>query len=1217
MSMYFFALLSFFGTVIVIPVNYTAGLDNTNLEDRNLTAERQALMSISIENVPNNSPFLKAHIFFVWWFSILVFFFVRRFYSGWIRVRMAYARKMLKLYRKRIEMRSVILTGIPRDMQNERVLRDYFEKMNVGDVEAVVMSRMWVRLRAALARRAHYLLEIEKLVAKTVGNPPKKLDLSSGKYKRNGKVHDLEDGLGQDKEPKTSMDNPQPDSPLLRSATKSPPPLLDESLTLRRPETLPKERTTTTTTLEKTSGTVNDGFFSPAPFSAFATAPRIDIALPTPSDQTQPESQSQSLPQQTSSTDDKPTQLPPTNITTEINPISPALTDASSPFSFNADSDVTSHDLAYPTVPRSLISDKTAPHNDDDDDIDHQIDLILNGHERPYHRSGFMGIMGPKVDTLKELFRKYRSWDKKVEELRLKPFASGPSAVAFVTFKDPRAAAFASQSVLSAQAYTLLTQMAPEPRDIFWANISSPVAHPYIKLFRSVLVRVGLFFLVILWSVPIIAFAGLNSLDKLTALIPELKGFLEGLTEVQQGIIIGILPTVLTGIWMSLLPVVLQFITHIEGLEAISWIEMSVMAKYFFYQALNVLIVFAITDSLTTAAGLESNLQKLLSSPLDLITELGKNLSSSGPFFINYITLQGFLLRPLELLQIGPLLLRLFWRLTPFCASPRDYSDSCSPEMISMNYGWLYPFPILVWCIGLVYSNMHPLILPFATMYFAISYFVYKYLICYVHTPRYETGGQYAVKAANRIIFGLGLYQATMLGTLGVRDELYAVFPIILPLFLLTIVFYVWIRRGFKPLEGVWPLEVISEILDEVKKETVIRNPEEVSSEEEVVPIEDLVHTAQALSQPSSVSTTPVRLSEDDHDDEDGKEDTEEARLVPMTMDPYDVEVEAELAKESSLEDITQMDNRKGKEKDVDDNISDDEEIQKLDEAMIKKLRRPSGTLSIDTRLLHHRAENQPPHKRTFPIASGNTAPESTPVGDARTTQLVSILRSKTKRPPQTGGGNSSTGPLSSVAFKPDSVVIETHQQSPPPSDTIWECDKYTTYLEPPMTRIMGVLDPSPDVIEAHLHNTQSSRGELADDLQVRSYLHPALVGKLPQIWCPGESTEALAIRKKEQRRQKRVWKSLNKAVRMQHRQVPNESLRAGMATGSAASSAGAMLPSATLSDSLPPSTGRSTTKRTPLAAPDTPRDQGVMGRVVSNGFKRVVKFLDDLSTGL
>lgn len=83
---------------------------------------------------------------------------------------------------------------------------------------------------------------------------------------------------------------------------------------------------------------------------------------------------------------------------------------------------------------------------------------------------------------------------------------------------------------------------------------------------------------------------------------------------------------------------------------------------------------------------------------------------------------------PFQLLQIGAIILQLFWRIF-FCRTPRDYAEVSAPRMF--NYGWGYPQPVFLFVVLLVYSTSAPLILIFGTFYYGFAYLVVKYQLLY------------------------------------------------------------------------------------------------------------------------------------------------------------------------------------------------------------------------------------------------------------------------------------------------------------------------------------------------------------------------------------------------------------------------------------------------------------------------------------------------------
>jgi hypothetical protein len=96
-----------------------------------------------------------------------------------------------------------------------------------------------------------------------------------------------------------------------------------------------------------------------------------------------------------------------------------------------------------------------------------------------------MGLFGPLVDSSEYYSERYKIWDRKVQQLRRGYDASSPTSVGFITFESPEAALIASQINIASKPFMLMTRRAPEPRDLYWKNISSPTADPILKLIRS------------------------------------------------------------------------------------------------------------------------------------------------------------------------------------------------------------------------------------------------------------------------------------------------------------------------------------------------------------------------------------------------------------------------------------------------------------------------------------------------------------------------------------------------------------------------------------------------------------------------------------------------------------------------------------------------------------------------------------------------------------
>ncbi|SCV74453.1 BQ2448_8092 [Microbotryum intermedium] len=438
--------------------------------------------------------------------------------------------------------------------------------------------------------------------------------------------------------------------------------------------------------------------------------------------------------------------------------------------------------------------------NDDDDEDDLEARLLEPARARIVHPKKprpmiRLGWFGKKVDKLDHLASKFRDADEEVRRRRKGRFR--PTGVAFVTFQSLAAAQIAAQTVHYPSATAFKTELAPEPRDIQWSNLALSNTSVFV---RRVLVLVTLLVLLSVWSVPVAYLAKLLSWDTIEETAPKLAKFIAKSPRL-RGFVQTSLPSLAMVSFNNLLPLFLGELSVLSGLSARSWIEYSTLKKYHLSLLFTTLFVF-ITSSTY------SLLQDISESPARVLDKLATTLPGARNFFVSYVMLSGLALMPLQLLELAMILIRgwtkMFWTKTP-----RDHAQLNSPTMV--NLGTVYPQALLIFTLGVTYSIITPLILPFATLYFGIAYLVYKYKFLFVFctskyevvaalsndsrmlipdfrctTDRpYESRGQGWPLAFNRSGWGLLIFQVFMLGLFTVRKA-FLLSVLVVPLILGT-----------------------------------------------------------------------------------------------------------------------------------------------------------------------------------------------------------------------------------------------------------------------------------------------------------------------------------------------------------------------------------------------------------------------------------------------
>ena len=237
---------------------------------------------------------------------------------------------------------------------------------------------------------------------------------------------------------------------------------------------------------------------------------------------------------------------------------------------------------------------------------------------RPFHKNGFLGMFGESVDTVEFACKSFLDWDARVARLRKMPEKSASTHIAFVTFHSPMSATLLSQCVVHTSTFNMIARMAPEPRDIFWPNLSSKSAHSSSKFFRSIIATAIMVILVTSSTLVISSIAALIDLEQLATEFPFLR-FIHDIPPAWRQLIQGIIPPLLLASWNSLLPSVLLILCHLQGLEAESWIQASLLSKYFNYQIWNVIFVIPLANTLVW---------KILVNPQKVIERLGEMVKS-------------------------------------------------------------------------------------------------------------------------------------------------------------------------------------------------------------------------------------------------------------------------------------------------------------------------------------------------------------------------------------------------------------------------------------------------------------------------------------------------------------------------------------------------------------------------------------------------------------
>lgn len=197
--------------------------------------------------------------------------------------------------------------------------------------------------------------------------------------------------------------------------------------------------------------------------------------------------------------------------------------------------------------------------------------LVIPHHGRPTLRPSWLTS---KVDALEYLEKKFNDFDESVrKKRRMGKFRS--THVAFVTFETMTSAQIAAQVVTAPYHMEVITNLAPEPRDVVWANMN--YTPNQIKI-REAISLAMTFLLLFFWIIPIGSLASLLSYKEIKKTLPWLGKLIEQ-DERLRAFVQHSIPSAAVITLNALLPFILEFLAYFEGLPARSWIEYSIMKR--------------------------------------------------------------------------------------------------------------------------------------------------------------------------------------------------------------------------------------------------------------------------------------------------------------------------------------------------------------------------------------------------------------------------------------------------------------------------------------------------------------------------------------------------------------------------------------------------------------------------------------------------------------
>jgi hypothetical protein len=365
---------------------------------------------------------------------------------------------------------------------------------------------------------------------------------------------------------------------------------------------------------------------------------------------------------------------------------------------------------------------------------------------------------------------------------------------AFVTFDCVASAMGAAQTLLVANRKKMLTVVAPAPGDIMWGWFHQDTSE---VLLRHVAAYLCLLVLFVFWSVPVTflsAFMNLETIERV-GVAKRVLDWILTYQPLMREFLAQTLPTLVLSLFLIVLPYLLKALLTLRGSLLCSDYDRSLLQWLWGFLLLNVLLVTLVAGSYFNIAA------QLLDHPLELVGLLAQVLPKQALYLTNYMVIEGFVGYPVIMLgRIDDWCIckinQLFFARTPKAKLRAE-------EPFPFDYPVQYARELFIFTVALTYASMTPLMVPCATIYFALAYLSAKYNFVYVTVPPYK-GRRVTQLVVDRIVIALLIYQLTMLGIFSLKLFPYGLS--IVGLLLFTIYFQYFMKKTYERSSKFLPL---------------------------------------------------------------------------------------------------------------------------------------------------------------------------------------------------------------------------------------------------------------------------------------------------------------------------------------------------------------------------------------------------------------------------
>ncbi|TFK44887.1 hypothetical protein BDQ12DRAFT_702212 [Crucibulum laeve] len=423
------------------------------------------------------------------------------------------------------------------------------------------------------------------------------------------------------------------------------------------------------------------------------------------------------------------------------------------------------------------------------------------GKHRPTIRiGGCCGLGGMKKDAIDFYTAKLRRTEAAVLEYRAQIDTRRPENYGFASLAAIPYAHIAAQKFVGKHPKGTRIELAPNPRDIIWTNISKSSSSLFGKKI------IGFFWLGLicfLSLIPLFPVATLANLDAITATgyIPFLQQWADD-SKITYSIVDGVLPPAVSALFTFFLPRIMRWLSKYMGAQTHTRLDRAVVARYFAFLVISQLIVFtligvvfnSVLEIVTAIQHHKANATTILKNLNKLTGSITRTYVSQSSFWLKWFPMRGFLVF-FDLAQV----FNLIWisiKTRIFGRTPRDIREWTKPP--TFEYAIYYSNLLFMAAVGLLFAPLAPLVVLAAAIVFWLSSWVYKYQLMFVFVTKVESGGRLWNVVINRLLVSVMLMQALMILTIGLQYKFKSLqWLSTVPPLLIIIIFKIFLKRKF------------------------------------------------------------------------------------------------------------------------------------------------------------------------------------------------------------------------------------------------------------------------------------------------------------------------------------------------------------------------------------------------------------------------------------